>query len=150
MSNTAIIDLLPVNNNIRNTPFEEFVNNTIGYFFELLEAEIENINEGCFIESANGKYLDLHGKDLNLPRKEGESDEDYRKRLLIEPLDKFNLQTLYEVYNIQLLSYNESKNDLMLLSDIHLLANEYFVDCSDELWNIISNKFITGKVLYRW
>ena len=150
MSNTAITDLLPVNSNIRGTPFEELLNNTIGYFLELLENEIEEINDGLFIESANGKYLDLHGKDLGLPRQDGESDEDYRNRLLIEPLDKFNLQTLYRVYNIQLLSYNEDKTDLTLLSDNHLLSNKYYIDCSDELWNIILNKFITSNILYRW
>lgn len=150
MQNKAITDLLPVNSSIRGTPWEDFINNTIGYFLGGLEEEIELINDGCFIESANGKYLDLHGKDLGLPRKADETDEDYRNRLLIEPLDKFNLQTLYEVYNIQLLSYNEGKNNLMLLSDNHYLSNKYFVDCTDELWSIISNKFITGEVLYRW
>lgn len=150
MSNTAITDLLPVNSNIRGTPFEELINNTIGYFLELLEDEIEEINNGMFIESANGKYLDLHGKDYNLPRKNGESDDDYRKRLLIEPLDKFNLNTLYEVYNIQLLTYKSDKTDLTLLSDNHLLSNEYFVDVDEELWQAISNKFITGGVLHRW
>lgn len=150
MSNTAITDLLPANSNIHNTPFEEFVNNTIGYFLELLEEEVEEINNGCFIESANGKYLDLYGKDFGLPRNDGESDDDYRNRLLIEPLDKFNIQTLYEVYDIQLLGYKVDKTDWTLLSDNHLLANQYFIDCNDELWNIITNKFITMNVLFRW
>lgn len=150
MSNIAITDLLPANSNIRGTPFEEFVNNTIGYFLELFENEIEEMNDGCFIESANGKYLDLYGKDYNLPRKNGESDDDYRKRLLIEPLDRFNLNTLYEVYNIQLLTYHSNRSDLMLLSDNHLLSNEYFVDTDNELWDIIVKKFITGDTLHRW
>ena len=150
MSNTAVTDLLPWNNSIRGTPYEELVNNTIGYFLEKLEEEIEHINNGLFIESAEGKYLDLHGKDYGLPRKEGESDEDYRNRLLIEPLDKFNLTTLYEVYDVQLLTYKSDKTDLTLLSDNHLLSNEYFIDCSNELWTIINNKFIVGNVLHRW
>ena len=150
MQNKAITDLLPVNSSIRGTPWEDFINNTIGYFLGELEEEIELINDGCFIESATGRYLDLHGRDLNLPRHDGESDDDYRKRLLIEPLDKFNLQTLYEVYNIQLLTYKENKTPVILLSDNHHLANEYFIDVSDELWNIITNKFITGGVLHRW
>ena len=150
MSNTAITDLLPLNSNIRGTPYEELLNNTIGYFLEQLEDEIERINNGLFIESAEGKYLDLHGKDYGLPRKDGESDDDYRARLLIEPLDKFNLSTMYEVYDVQLLTYKSDKTNLTLLSDNHLLSNEYFIDCSDELWGIINNKFIVGNVLHRW
>ena len=150
MSNTTITDLMPLQSNIHGTIYADFLNNTIGYFLELLEDEIEEINNGLFVESANGKYLDLHGKDFNLPRHDGETDEDYRARLLIEPLDKFNLRTLYEVYNIQLLTYNEDKTDLMLLSDNHLLNNEYFIDCTDELWDIIDKKFITRTILHRW
>ena len=150
MSNSTITDSLPGESLVRGTPWEEFLNNTIGYFFEMLEEEVELMNEGLFIESASGKYLDLHGKDLGLPRKVDESDDDYRNRLLIEPLDKFNIQTLYEVYDVQLLTYNSNKTDLMLLSDNHYLSNEYFLDVDDESWSIIQRKFITGNVLHRW
>jgi len=97
---------MPVDSLIRDTPWEEFLNNSIGYFLELLEADVEALNDGLFIESAEGKYLDLHGKDLGLPRKSGESDDDYRNRLLVEPLDQFTLEAMYEVYDVQLLSYN--------------------------------------------
>ena len=150
MSNSTITDSLPQESLVRGTPWEEFLNNTIGYFFEILEEEVELMNEGLFIESASGKYLDLHGKDLGLPRKVGESDDDYRNRLLIEPLDEFNIMTLSEVYDVQLLTYKSDKTDLTLLSDNHFLSNEYFIDASDELWGIIQRKFITGNVLHRW
>ena len=120
MSNSTITDLMPVDSLIRDTPWEEFLNNSIGYFLEVLEADVEALNDGLFIESAEGKYLDLHGKDLGLPRKSGEVDDDYRNRLLVEPLDQFTLEAMYEVYDVQLLSYNANKSDLMLLSDNHL------------------------------
>lgn len=150
MPNSTITDLMPVDSLIRDTPWEEFLNNSIGYFLEVLEADVEALNDGLFIDSAEGKYLDLHGKDLGLPRKSGESDDDYRNRLLVEPLDQFTLEAMYEVYDVQLLSYNANKTDLMLLSDNHLLANEYFIDCDNELWEIIVRKFITGSTLHRW
>lgn len=150
MSNTAITDLLPANSNIRGTPYEELINNTIGYFLELLEVEIDNIQDGFFIQSATGKYLDALGKDLNIARGENEDDEHYKNRLLIEPTDKFCEKLLYDVYGLQLLSYNSGKNDYMLLSDNTLLANKYFVDVTDEIWAIIVKKFITGDTVYRW
>ena len=150
MSNSTVTDLLPVDSLIRDTPWEEFLNNSIGYFLEVLEADVEALNDGLFIDSAEGRYLDLHGKDLGLPRKSGEGDDDYRNRLLVEPLDQFTLEAMYEVYDVQLLSYNSNKSDLMLLSDNHLLSDEYFIDCSNELWEIIVRKFITGSTLHRW
>ena len=150
MSNSTITDLMPVDSLIRDTPWEEFLNNSIGYFLELLEADVEALNDGLFIESAEGRFLDLHGKDLGLPRKSSEVDDDYRNRLLVEPLDQFTLEAMYEVYDVQLLSYNANKSDLMLLSDNHLLSDEYFIDCDNELWEIIVRKFITGSTLHRW
>jgi len=148
--NTAITDLLPAKSNIHDTPFEDLVNNTIGYFFELIEADNDEMTEGCFIQTAEGKYLDLYGKDYNLRRFQGESDDDYRTRLMIAPLEEFTINTLYTLYDVQLLTYNEDYNDLMLLSDNHLLNNKYLVEISDELWNDISKKFITMDILERY
>ena len=148
--NTTITDLLPVKSNIHGTPFEDLINNSIGYFLELIEGEVNRINDGCFIQEAEGSYLDLIGRDYNLPRYNGESDDDYRTRLSLAPLEEFSVNTVYELYDIQLLTYNSSYSDLMLLSDNHLLNNHYLVDVSDELWDEISSKFITRDVLERY
>ena len=148
--NTTITDLLPVNSNIHGTPFEDLINNTIGYFLELIEEEVDAMNDGCFIDTAEGKYLDLWGKDYGIPRLNDENDEDYRKRLKILPLDRFNIQTLYEVYDLQLLTRNDTSfNDLKLYSDNHFLDDEYWIGVSDEEWIEISRKFITTNKIRR-
>lgn len=148
--NTTITDLLPVKSLIHDTPFEDLINNSIGYFLESVESEVDRINDGCFLQIAEGKYLDLIGKDYNLPRYNGEGDDDYRVRLSLAPLEEFSVNTLYELYDIQLLTYNSSYNDLMLLSDNHLLNNHYLINVSDELWSEVSSKFITKDVLERY
>ena len=148
--NTTITDLLPVNSNIHGTPFEDLINNTIGYFLEMIEEEVDAMNDGCFIDTAEGGYLDLWGKEFNIPRLNDESDEDYCQRLLVGPLDRFTINTLYTMYDIQLLTYKSDKTSLTLLSDNHFLANEYFIDCTDEIWETISRKFITMGILHRW
>ena len=148
--NTTITDLLPVNSNIHGTPFEDLINNTIGYFLELIEEEVDVMNDGCFIDTAEGRYLDLWGKDYGIPRLNDENDEDYRKRLKILPLERFNIQTLYEVYDLQLLTRNDTSfNDLKLYSDNHFLDDEYWIGVSDEEWMEISRKFITTNKIRR-
>ena len=148
--NTTITDLLPVNSNIHGTPFEDLINNTIGYFLEMIEEEVDAMNDGCFIDTAEGRYLDLWGKDYGIPRLNDETDEDYRKRLKILPLDRFNIQTLYEVYDLQLLTRNDTSfNDLKLYSDNHFLDDEYWIGVSDEEWMEISRKFITTNKIRR-
>ena len=148
--NTTITDLLPVNSNIHGTPFEDLINNTIGYFLEMIEEEVDAMNDGCFIDTAEGRYLDLWGKDYGIPRLNDETDEDYRKRLKILPLERFNIQTLYEVYDLQLLTRNDTSfNDLKLYSDNHFLDDEYWIGVSDEEWMEISRKFITTNKIRR-
>lgn len=149
--NTTITDLLPVQSNIHGTPFEDLINNTIGYFLELIEEEIDNMNDGCFLDTAEGRYLDLWGKDYGIPRLNDESDEDYRKRLKILPLEQFTIQTLYEVYNLQLITHealDDTFEGLCLYSDNHLLSNFYFIKCSASIWLEISTKFSNTTLIY--
>ena len=148
--NTTITDILPVNSNIHGTPFEDLITNTICYFLEMIEEEVDEMNDGCFIDTAEGRYLDLWGKDYGIPRLNDENDEDYRKRLKILPLERFNIQTLYEVYDLQLLTRNDTSfNDLKLYSDNHFLDDEYWIGVSDEEWIEISRKFITTNKIRR-
>ena len=143
--NTTITDLLPVQSNIHGTPFEDLINNTIGYFLEMIEEEVDAMNDGCFLDTAEGKYLDLWGKDYGIPRLNEESDEDYRKRLTILPLEQFTIQTLYDVYNLQLLTRDIELggfNNLKLYSDNHLLDDTYWVNCSQAQFKEIQSKFV--------
>ena len=143
--NTTITDLLPVNSNIHGTPFEDLINNTIGYFLELIEEEIDHMNDGCFIDTAEGRYLDLWGKDYGIPRLNDETDEDCRKRLKILPLERFTIQTVYDIYDLQLLTrrYGQySFDDETLYSDNHFFINVYFTRCSDETWDDLNKKFV--------
>ena len=148
--NTAITDLLQDKSNIKDTPFEELINNTIGYFFELIEADTDKLKDGMFLNTAEGEYLDLWGTDLNIKRVQDESDEDYINSLLFLPTDKLTPELIYTVYDLQLLSYDSDADNLTLLSDNHFINNKYYVDCSDSVWEQLNKKFITEGVLYRW
>lgn len=148
--NTAITDLLQNKSNIKGTPFEELINNSIGYFFELIEADTENLKNGMFLNTAEGEYLDLWGIDLGIKRINGESDEDYFNRLFFLPTDRLTPELIYTVYDLQLISYDADANNLTLLSDNHFINNKYYVDCSDSVWEQLKQKFIVEGVLYRW
>ncbi len=148
--NTVITDLLQDKSNIKGTPFEELINNTIGYFFELIEADTENLKNGMFLNTADGNYLDLWGIDLGIKRIQGESDEDYFNRLFFLPTDRLTPELVYTVYDLQLLSYDSEADNLTLLSDNHFINNKYYVDCSDSVWEQLQEKFIVEGVLYRW
>ena len=149
--NTAITDWMPARSNIHDTPFEDLINNSIGYFLEIIEEANASLTDGCFLSTAEGRYLDYWGKDYGIPRLPDETDDDYRTRLSIIPLEAFTINTLYELYDLQLLTYDEDfDKDTMLVSDNHFLNNQYIVDCSDSVWNELNRKFITEGILWRY
>jgi hypothetical protein len=147
-----ITDYLSSNSKLQDddNPFKELINNTIGYFFELIDNDTDEMNNSVFIQEATGKYLDLHGKDLDYLRRNDESDEEYRNRIILDSLDRFTFPWVYALYDLQFLTHNsEYDKDTMLLSDNHYLNKKYFVVCTQDTFSSIRKKFITHAVLVR-
>lgn len=133
-----------------DNPFHELINNTIGYFFDLINNDTDETNNGMFLQESTGKYLDLWGKDYHYGRNNDETDENYRNRIILDSLDRFTFTWAYTLYDLQFLTYNsEYDTDTMLLSDNHYLSNKYYVPCSWALFNNISKKFRVNGVLWR-
>ena len=147
-----ITDFLASSSKIQDetNPFHQFLNNTIGYFLDVIDEETDNLNVGIFVQESTGKLLELHGVDYGLKRLSNETDEDYRHRLVLDSLDRFTFNWLYTLFDLQLLCYKDNYNpQTTLLSDNHYLDNKYFISCSDEVWSIITKKFIVNDVLVR-
>ena len=142
-----ITDYLPAANtlNSTDTPLKDFLNDTIGYFFTVFADTVDDFNSTLFIQNSTGLYLDLYGRDFNVPRLVDESDEHYRKRLITISSKHFTLNTLYDEYDLQLLTYNSSYDpDSMLVSDNHFLNNVYMVECDDATWDTIQRKYVSN------
>jgi len=52
---------------------------------ELVEGAVETLHERTFIENSDGSWLDEHGRERKMLRRDGESDEDYRPRVRAIP-----------------------------------------------------------------
>ena len=72
--------LSPLHN--KNNEGRLVIDNTIGEYLDNFEKR--ELTKELFLFHATGKYLDLHGHEYGVPRKEGESDETYRQRILLE------------------------------------------------------------------
>lgn len=142
-----ITDFLPSKNalNATDTPLKGLLNDTIGHFFELFENTTEDINNNLFIQNCTGRYLDLFGVDYNVPRLVDETDEHYRNRLITISSKHFTVNTLYNEFDSQLLTYKDGVvTGNTLLSDNHYVNNEYFVECDDVTWDTINQKYVTS------
>ena len=147
-----LVDMLPVHSELQKSDnqLRVVLDKTVGAYMD--EHTGSELFDELFLTSASGGWLDAHGRDYGVPRRLGESDDDYRTRLMIGPLEEFTINTVYELYDLQLMTKPTSSDNLnlTLLSDNHFLNNKYYVDCSDEVWDEIDKKFLTTNVLWRY
>jgi hypothetical protein len=121
---------------------------TIGEYLE----NYDNHFLDLFLLRAHGKYLDLHGLEYNIIRKEDESDISYRNRIITEKsivqnIDNFlNLNTDIWVY------FNDVTSGDTLTSRNPYLKNKhednYVLICFSENKDYLTDKFILGDILW--
>ena len=144
---TGIIERLPVNSQLQNpdNPMHNIIQNTIGELLDNFEIDYDQF----FLQDATGKYLDLHGKQYGIGRKSNESDEEYRNRIILCAYEYATVKVLTEIYGVKFYANvdNFENNTNLLCSDNPYLTNELMGFISDEVYNILDEKFI--KIPFR-
>ena len=140
-----ILSMIPATSELSrpDNPAYKIINNTIGAWFDNFENK--DLDSQFFINTATGKYLDLHGEDYGIRRRLNESDEDYRQRIIYESMGHLTVDFLIKIYNVRLYSYvedfNVQNNDLT--SDNPYISSEGFLGVTDETTReILDKKFI--------
>lgn len=120
---------------------------TIGAWFD----NHENILEQMNLLTANGNWLDCWGKDFGIPRKQDETDDSYRERIIFEKLEYLTSENLQNIYGLTLYvninNFNPPNNTLT--SDNQYISTEYMSYADESLKKIINNKFIIGDSI-KW
>lgn len=144
----GIISRLHENCSLRdlNNPARPIIINTIGAWLD--DHKTYDLLEGVYLQSATGKYLDLFGKDFDIPRNLDETDEHYRNRLYYQALGYLTVDYLVSVYDLTLYSYVDDFDveDNTLTSDNHYMnSNGFMADTDDETQNILEKTFVLGS-----
>ena len=144
---TGIIERLPVNSQLQNpnNQMHIIIQNTIGELLDNFEIDYDQF----FLQDATGKYLDLHGKQYGIGRKNNESDEEYRNRIILCAYEYATVKVLTEIYGVKFYANvdNFENNTNLLCSDNPYLTNELMGFISEEVYNILDEKFI--KIPFR-
>ena len=107
-----------------NNPLRMVLDGTIGEYLENYDNHLLDM----FLILAKGSYLDLHGRDFGIYRRDGESDDDYRARILIE---QNLLQTTTDFLKLDL-SMWVYFDDVITDKDTLTSRNPYLKDSHDE------------------
>lgn len=144
---TGIIERLPVNSQLQNpnNQMHIIIQNTIGELLDNFEIDYDQF----FLQDATGKYLDLHGKQYGIGRKNNESDEEYRNRIILGAYEYATVKVLTEIYGVEFYANvdNFENNTNLLCSDNPYLTSELMGFISEEVYNILDEKFI--KIPFR-
>ena len=105
--------------------------------------------EMIFLESATGKWLDIHGKQYNIPRKIDETDEEYMQRIVYESLGHITSSFLQDVYGLVLYCFIEDFDvtENTLTSDNVYACSKHMSFVDDSLQAILSKKYVIGSDL---
>ena len=144
---TGIIERLPVDSQLQNpnNPMHIIIQNTIVELLDNFEIDYDQF----FLQDATGKYLDLHGKQYGIGRKNNESDEEYRNRIILCAYEYATVKVLTEIYGVKFYANvdNFENNNNLLCSDNPYLPGELMGFISEEVYNILDEKFI--KIPFR-
>lgn len=130
-----------------DNPMNQIITNSVGEWLSVFD-EFPWL-EQFFLQEAEGKYLDLHGKDYNVLRRIDESDDSYRERMIYETLGQLSIPALETMYNV---GVYKSVSDYDLTSNSMVSDNSYLVselillDCSDDVQRSLLKRFILTGV----
>lgn len=143
-----ILDMIPETSQLSrpDNPMHKIIDNGVGTWLDNFEDK--DLDSQFFLNTATGKYLDLHGQDYGIRRKLDETDEDYRQRIIYESMGHLTVNFLLNVYNVELYSFVQdfTVEDNDLTSDNPYISNEgYLGVCNQTTRDILDKKFILGN-----
>lgn len=120
-----------------NNEFTIVLDGTLGEYLENRDSHFLD----SFLITAEGEYLDLHGKLFGLSRREGEDDDTFRQRILTDET-LIERTTDFEKLDNQLWIYKDGVTDNNTLTS----RNSYLKDLHDEDYVFIGTGTDSGYI----
>lgn len=149
----ALVDMMPEHSALKkkNNELRSVLDKTVGAWFDM--HDVQDFYEQLFLQSATGKYLDLHGQDYAVYRKTDESDDDYRDRIVQEKLEHLTPDYLELIYGLKLYVFVEDfdvNNNDLTSDNIYINSRGYMAEAPVELQRIIEKKFVLKQGDIKW
>lgn len=148
----ALVDLLPEHNKLKDVrnPLRKVLDLTVGEWFD--NRDVQDFYEQLFLQSATGVWLDLHGRDYGVVRQLGESDEDYRTRIVQEKLEYLTPEYLDSVFDLVLYVYVQdfdASENTLTSDNPYIDSYGYMSEMNDTVFDILNRKFVLDSSVYR-
>lgn len=144
---TMLLELLPEHSQLHdlNNPLRKILDRGVGGWFD----NREDIFPELFLTDATGDWLDAHGRDYGVFRQTGESDDDYRDRIIFEKLEYLTIGNLMSIYGVDFYEamdgFNPSLNDLT--TDNPYLIDWFMGVAPLNIREVLDDKFLLDNTL---
>ena len=143
-----LFSLLPMHSNLqkKDNPLRKVLDNSVGEWFD--HFDVQDYYDNLFLDTATRGYLDRFGQDYGVIRQLGESDDDYRERIIQEKFDKLTPEYLRVLYGVELYTLVGGFNpeDNTLVSDNPYYNKDLFMGvANNEVRQILEEKFILNE-----
>ena len=132
----------------KDNPFRIVLDGTVGEYLENYDNHILDL----FLTRAKGKYLDRHGEIFGMYRHEGEDDESFRQRILLEESivqstsDFLKLDIALWVYRTGVTNKNVLTSRNPYLKNMH--DGDYVFMATGTDSEYLQGKFIVEEILW--
>lgn len=146
-----LVERLPLSSSLhdKGNPMRKILVDGVGEWLDRFDSDY--LGEEVFLDSATGRFLDLWGRDYNVPRKPNESDDIYRERIVYETVGHLTTNYLSDVYGVELYSkvngFDVSEN--FLVSDNVYASDKLMGVASSDAVNSLNKKFVLRGII-RW
>lgn len=149
---TALVDLLPEHSKLKDprNPLRKVLDLTVGEWFD--NRDVQDFYEQLFLQSATGEWLNLHGRDYGVVRQLGESDEDYRTRIVQEKLEYLTPEYLESVFDLVLYVYVQdfdASENTLTSDNPYIDSYGYMSEMNDTVFEILTRKFVLDSEIHR-
>ena len=149
---SAILERLSVNSPATDpsNPFYRVFDNSVGEWLD--NFDVDQFHEDLFVNTATGKWLDLHGEQYDVHRHVDESDDDYRERVIQHTLGKLTPVLLGVEFGLGVYTdvddFDIGGN--VLVSDNYFIKdNGYIVFSDSDTRKLVEHSYIMTEAV-RW
>lgn len=130
--------------------FYKVFDNSVGEWLD--HFDVDDFHEELFVNTASGKWLDLHGAQYGVSRHVDESDDDYRRRVIQHSLGRLTPVLLGVDFGLDVFTdvddFDVSGN--VLVSDNYFIRDNGYIVFSDrDTQRLVEQSHIVNEAI-RW
>ena len=133
-----------------DNPFYKVFDNSVGEWLD--HFDVDRFYDELFVNTATGKWLDLHGEQYGVSRHVDESDDDYRQRVIQHTLGRLTPVLLADEFGLDVFTDVDDfdiAGNVLVSDNFFIRDNGYIVFSDRDTQRLVEQSHIMTEAV-RW